>query len=121
MSISVYIGLVARAATTTDIFNALGDATRRDILDLLAVGEAGVGDLVERLGMPQPQVSKHLKVLRDVDAVRTRSVGRHRMYRVHQPALAPLQTWLDRLTAAVNAHYDRMDDYIDTLQRHAND
>jgi len=92
---------MARAATTRDVFNALGDGCRRDILDVIATGEATVGDIVDRLGLAQPQVSKHLKVLRAVDVVRCRSVGRHRVYSVHGPALQPLQTWLERLTTAV--------------------
>jgi DNA-binding transcriptional ArsR family regulator len=108
---------MARAATTTDVFNALGDGCRRDILDVIATGEATVGDIVDRLALPQPQISKHLKVLRAVDVVRCRSVGRHRLYRVHGPALQPLQTWLERLTTAVNEHYDRLDDYLVELQR----
>lgn len=108
---------MARASTTTDVFNALGDRSRRDILDAIAAGEATVGGMVERLGLTQPQVSKHLKVLRDVDVVRCRSVGRHRVYRVHAPALQPLQSWLQRLERAVNEHYDRLDDYLDELQQ----
>ncbi len=76
-----------------------------------------VGEIVDRLDLGQPQVSKHLKVLRQVGLVRCRSEGRHRLYRVHGPALQPLQTWLTRLTAGVNEHYDRLDDYLhDHLQ-----
>lgn len=108
---------MARAATTTDVFNAVGDESRRGILDALATGEASVGDLVARLGVAQPHVSKHLKVLRDVDLVRCRTVGRQRLYRVHRPGLAPLQSWLTELTTAVNEHYDRLDDYLHELQR----
>jgi DNA-binding transcriptional ArsR family regulator len=106
-----------RASTTTDVFNALGERSRRDIIDAIAGGETTVGDIVVRLGLTQPQVSKHLKVLRDVDVVRCRSVGRHRVYRVHAPALQPLQSWLQRLERAVNEHYDRLDEYLDELQQ----
>lgn len=108
---------MARAATTADVFNAVAEARRRELLDELRHGEATVGDLVERVGLPQPQVSKHLKVLRDVDLVRCRTVGRHRLYRLHPPALAPLQRWLVAFEAEINAHYDRLDDYLDQLQR----
>ncbi len=108
---------MARAATTTDVFNALGDASRRQILDALSLGEAGVGEIVDRLDLGQPQVSKHLRVLRDVGLVSCRSEGRHRVYRVNAPALQPLQTWLSRLTADVNTHYDRLDDYLVEMQR----
>src|SRR4051794_29000633 len=107
---------MARQATTADVFNAVGDACRRDILDALADGESTVGDLVSRLGLTQPQASKHLRVLRDVDLVRCRTLGRSRVYRVHGPAFAPLQTWLRRLTDSINEHYDRLDDYLDHLQ-----
>lgn len=107
---------MARACTTADIFNALGDQSRRDLLEVLASGESTVGELSGRLHLPQPQTSKHLKVLRDVDLVRCRTVGRHRHYRLHEPALQPLQDWLGRLTAAVNSHYDRLDDYLHQLQ-----
>jgi DNA-binding transcriptional ArsR family regulator len=108
---------MARAATTTDAFNALGDVCRRQILETLSLGEADVGEITARLDLGQPQVSKHLRVLRDVGLVRCRSDGRRRMYRVHPPALQPLQTWLARLTADINAHYDRLDDYLAEMQR----
>ncbi len=108
---------MSRAATTADVFNAVGDDARRELLDALATGEATVGELVERLGRDQPQVSKHLRVLREVDLVRCRNAGRHRLYRVHRPGLAPLQHWLGHLTTTVNEHYDRLDDYLHDLQR----
>jgi DNA-binding transcriptional ArsR family regulator len=84
---------MARAATTSDPFNAVGDSTRREVLDVLALGEASVGELVDRLGCGQPQVSKHLKVLREVDLVRCRTLGRTRIYDYlhtlqHDPAAA---------------------------------
>lgn len=107
---------MARQATTADVFNAVGDASRRDLLDVLAGREATVGELADRLGLTQPQASKHLRVLRDVDLVRCRADGRRRVYRIHGPAFAPLQSWLSTLTASINEHYDRLDDYLDTLQ-----
>lgn len=107
---------MARAATTTDPFNAVGDRTRRAVLGELAAREATVGELADRLGCSQPQVSKHLRVLREVDLVRCRRIGRSRVYRVHRAGLAPLQTWLGELTAAVNEQYDRLDDYLHDLQ-----
>ena len=98
------------------MFNAVGDARRRDILEALAGVESTVGELVDRLGLSQPQASKHLRVLRDVDLVRCRTRGRHRVYRIHGPAFAPLQTWLNHLTESINQHYDRLDDYLVDLQ-----
>jgi DNA-binding transcriptional ArsR family regulator len=112
---------MARAPTTSNVFNAVGDASRRDILEVLAHGEASVSDLVDRLGVAQPHMSRHLKVLRDVDVVRCRTVGRRRLYRVHGPGLAPLQTWITDLTAQVNARYDRLDDHLHELLRTPND
>jgi DNA-binding transcriptional ArsR family regulator len=113
----MYHAMVPRASTTSDVFNAVGDASRRDLLDALAGGEATVGELVDRLALPQPIVSKHLRVLRDVGLVRCRAHGRHRTYGVEPVGLAPLQTWLQKLTSTVNDHYDRLDIYLDELQR----
>ena len=108
---------MARAATTTDVFNAVAEARRRDILDALIDGEASVNQLVERLELAQPQVSKHLKVLAEVGLVRVRSAGRHRMYRLEAPALAPVQRWLATYEQLINARYDRLDDYLHELQK----
>jgi len=84
---------MARAATTSDAFNAVAEARRREILELLAVAELPVGDLVIKLGIEQPSVSKHLKVLRDVGLVRVRRNGRHMMYRTNAEGIRPLYEW----------------------------
>jgi DNA-binding transcriptional ArsR family regulator len=110
---------MARSATTADVFNAIAEQHRRDILDVLVDREVAVGELVDELQLEQPAVSKHLKVLRAVDLVRCRTDGRRRLYRLNGPALEPVQHWLERYTAAVNEHYDRLDDYLATLQRSA--
>ncbi|HEX6658986.1 MAG TPA: metalloregulator ArsR/SmtB family transcription factor [Ilumatobacter sp.] len=107
---------MARAATTTDVFNAIAEAHRRDILDALVDGEVSVGELVERLELAQPQVSKHLKVLAEVGLVRVRAAGRNRLYRLEAPALAPLQRWLATYEQLINARYDRLGDYLAELQ-----
>jgi DNA-binding transcriptional ArsR family regulator len=107
---------MARAATTTDVFNAVAEAHRRQILDALVEGEASVGELVERLELAQPQVSKHLKVLAEVGLVRMRAAGRQRMYRLEAPALAPIQRWLATYEQLINARFDRLDDYLAELQ-----
>lgn len=106
---------MARAPTTTDPFNAVGDRTRRAVLDVLASREATVGELADRLVCPQPQMSKHLRVLREVDLVRWRQDGRTRRYRLHPEGLAPVRSWLEELTRTVNARYDRLDDYLHEL------
>jgi DNA-binding transcriptional ArsR family regulator len=114
----MYCEGVPRAATSSDVFNAVGDASRRSLLDALATADATVGELVDRLHLAQPVVSKHLRVLRDVGLVRCRSHGRHRTYRIDATALVPLHAWLQQLTVAVNDHYDRLDSYLDELQGH---
>ncbi len=110
-----------RAATTADVFNAVGDESRREILDVLSRGEASVGELVDHLGVAQPHISRHLKILREVGVVRCRTAGRQRMYRLHGPGLSPLQSWLTELTAAVNERYDRLDDHLHELLRAPHD
>ena len=107
---------MSRAATTADAFNAVGDQTRRTILQELAVRQYTVGELAEHLGCPQPQVSKHLRVLRQVGLVRHRSVGRSRVYQIEPAGLAPLESWLNALLARVNSSADRLDDYLHELQ-----
>jgi DNA-binding transcriptional ArsR family regulator len=108
---------VARAATTTDAFNAIAEASRRDILVALADGEAAVGEIVERLHLSQPQVSKHLGVLRTVDLVRCRTVGRHHLYRVNGAALKPVHDWIRGFEGLWNARLDRLDDLLAELQQ----
>jgi DNA-binding transcriptional ArsR family regulator len=84
---------MARAATTSDVFNAVAEPRRREILELLAVTELPVGDLVIKMGVEQPSVSKHLKVLRDVGLVRVRRNGRHMMYQTNAEGIRPLYEW----------------------------
>jgi DNA-binding transcriptional ArsR family regulator len=84
---------VARAATTSDAYNAVAEPRRREILNFLALKEQAVGDLVARLGLEQPSVSKHLRVLRDVGLVRVRRHGRHMLYRTNAEAIRPLYEW----------------------------
>ena len=85
---------MARAATTTDAFNAVAEPRRRQILDVLTGGELAVNDVVHRLGLSQPQVSKHLRVLREVGAVDVREDGRQRFYRLNGEALKPIHDWI---------------------------
>ena len=92
---------MARAATTTDAFNAVAEPRRRQILDVLAGGERAVNDLVRALGLAQPQVSKHLRVLREVGAVEVRDDGRQRLYRLNGRALKPIHDWVKELRAHV--------------------
>ena len=87
---------MARAATTSDAFNAVAEQRRRDILNYLATDERAVGDIVANLGIEQPSVSKHLRVLRDVGLVRVRRNGRHMFYRTNAEAIRPLHEWTKR-------------------------
>ena len=117
MSISEYVGAVARSPTTSDVFNAVAEADRREILDALIAGEKAVGAIVTDLSMSQPQVSKHLRVLSEVGLVRCRAEGRRRLYRLEPARLRPLHEWLAKYERAWNDRLDRMDDYLAGLQR----
>ena len=117
MPIAEYVGPVARASTTSDVFNAVAEADRREILDVLMAGEKAVGAIVNDLSMSQPQVSKHLRVLSEVGLVRCRAEGRRRLYRLEPARLRPLHDWLAKYEQAMNDRLDRMDDYLKELQR----
>ena len=117
MPIAEYIGSVARASTTSDVFNAVADMHRREILDALITGEKTVGAIVNDLSMSQPQVSKHLRVLSEVGLVKCRAEGRHRLYRLEPAHLRPLHDWVAKYEQAMNDRLDRMDDYLKDLQR----
>jgi DNA-binding transcriptional ArsR family regulator len=108
---------MARAATTTDAFNAVAEPRRREILDLLAKGERPVNDLVRRLRLGQPQVSKHLRVLREVGLVKVRDQGRHRLYRLNGRPLKSIHEWVKNYELAWNERFDRMDEVLDELKR----
>ena len=109
---------MARAATTTDVFTAVAEARRRQILDLLASGERPVGDLVASMDLAQPLVSKHLKVLREVGLVEVRDAGRHRLYRVNGHALKPLHDWVRAFEATWQERFEAMDDVLAELTSH---
>jgi DNA-binding transcriptional ArsR family regulator len=107
---------VARTPTTTDAFSAVAEASRRDLLDAIGTGEVTVGELVDRVGLSQPQVSKHLGVLRAVSLVLVRVDGRHRWYRVNGTELQPIHDWVRRFERTWNARLDRLDDLLAELQ-----
>jgi DNA-binding transcriptional ArsR family regulator len=106
-----------RSATTSDVFNAIAEAHRRDILDVLIAGEKAVGTIVADLSMSQPQVSKHLRVLSEVGLVSSRADGRSRLYRLEPAHLRPFQEWLAKYEQAWNDRMDRVDDYLKELQQ----
>jgi len=112
---------MARAATTTDAFNAVAEPRRRQILDVLADGERSVNDLVRLLGLAQPQVSKHLRVLREVGAVQVRGEGRQRLYRLNGQALKPIHDWVRSYEHSWSERFDRLDVVLEDLKRQEGD
>lgn len=109
--------LMARAATTTDAFNAVAELRRRQILDVLAGGERPVNDLVTLLGLAQPQISKHLRVLREVGLVEVRDEGRHRMYRLNGRSLKPIHDWVSNYERSWNERFEALDELLDELKK----
>ncbi len=107
---------MARSPTTADAFNAVAEPRRRQILDLLAQGERSVNDVVAALGLAQPQVSKHLRVLREVGLVTVRGSGRRRLYRLNADRLRPIHDWVRTFERFWNESLDRLDDYLKELQ-----
>ena len=107
---------MARAATTTDAFNAVADPRRRQILDVLVGGERPVNDLVRVLGIAQPQVSKHLRVLREVGAVDVREEGRRRLYRLNGHALKPIHDWVKEYERTWSERFERLDAVLEDLK-----
>jgi DNA-binding transcriptional ArsR family regulator len=111
------VGAMARAATTTDAFNAVAEPRRREILDALAGGERPVNDLVRELGLAQPQVSKHLRVLREVGAVDVRDEGRQRLYRLNGHALKPIHDWVKAYERSWDERFARLDVVLEDLKQ----
>ncbi|MCL4487520.1 MAG: metalloregulator ArsR/SmtB family transcription factor [Chloroflexi bacterium] len=111
---------MARAATTSDAFNAVAEPRRRQILDLLAQGERSVNDLAETLLMAQPQVSKHLRVLREVGLVSVRGSGQQRLYRLNGKALKPIHDWTGEFERFWNESLDRLGEYLVQVQSEKN-
>ncbi|HLI58222.1 MAG TPA: metalloregulator ArsR/SmtB family transcription factor [Solirubrobacteraceae bacterium] len=112
---------MARAATTADAFNAVAEPRRRLILDELAAGERSVSELVERLELAQPLVSKHLRVLREVGAVAVREDGRQRLYSVDARALKPIHDWVSRYERMWSERFEALETVLDELKREERD
>ena len=110
------MGVMARAATTADVFNAVAEPRRRQILDVLAGGERPVNDLVRLLGLAQPQVTKHLRVLREVGAVDVRDEGRLRLYRLNGVALKPIHDWVKNYERWWSERFELMDAVLEELK-----
>ena len=108
---------MARAATTADAFNAVAEPRRREILDALGDEERSVTDRVSQLGLAQPQVSKHLRVLREVGAVVVREDGRRRLYRLNGPALKPIHDWVKNYEQLWSERFDELDVVLEGLKQ----
>lgn len=113
----MYSGGMARAATTTDAFNAVAEPRRRQLIGLLADGERPVNELARLLGLAQPQVSKHLRVLREVGAVEARDEGRQRLYRLNGQALKPIHDWVSTYERTWSARFEALDVVISELSQ----
>jgi len=108
---------MARVATTADAFNAVAEPRRRQILDVLAGGERPVNDIVAMLGLAQPLVSKHLRVLREVGLVDRRDVGRQRVYRLDGHPLKPIHDWVKNYEQSWSERFDRLDVVLEELKK----
>jgi DNA-binding transcriptional ArsR family regulator len=108
---------MARAATTSDIFNAIAEPQRREILVLLRAGERPVTELAQELGMTQPGTSKHLRVLREVGLVRHRKAGKQRLYGIDARKLRPVHEWTGGFKRFWNKSFDRLDAYVRELKQ----
>jgi len=108
---------MARAATTADAFNAVAEPRRRQIVDLIADRERPVNDLVADLGLAQPQVSKHLRVLREAGVVDVRSEGRQRLYRLNGEALKPIHDWVKGYERMWSERFEQLDAVLEELKR----
>src|SRR5436305_7641717 len=117
MPISEYDGAVARSSTTSDVFNAIAEARRREILDALIAGEKAVGAIVDDMSLSQPQVSKHLRVLSEVGLVSCRTDGRRRLYSLEPERLRPFHDWLAKYEQTWNERMDRRADYFKDLRQ----
>lgn len=109
--------VMARAATTSDVFNAIAEPQRRQILVLLRGGERPVNELAEKLGMTQPGASKHLRVLREVGLVRDRKEGKQRLYGLDASKLRPIHEWTCGFERFWNASFDRLDAYVQSMKQ----
>jgi DNA-binding transcriptional ArsR family regulator len=112
---------MARAATTTDAFNAVAEPRRRQILDLLAGGERSVTELVGLLGLAQPLVSKHLRVLREVGLVDVREDGRQRLYRLDARPLKPIHDWVSNYERQWEERFAQLDAVLEELKQMEDD
>ena len=111
------MAFMARAATTSDVFNAIAEPRRREILLLLRAGERPVTDVAQELGMTQPGASKHLRVLREVGLVLDRRAGKQRLYSLDARGMRPVHEWIGGFEQSWNESFDRLDTYVQDLKQ----
>jgi DNA-binding transcriptional ArsR family regulator len=107
---------MARLSTTSDVFNAIAEPQRRAILELLTAGELSVNEIADALDLNQPQASKHLRVLHEVDLVDVRREGRQRIYQLQSDSLKPVHDWVRQFEQFWHERFDRLDTYLQSLQ-----
>jgi DNA-binding transcriptional ArsR family regulator len=117
----MYCPTMARASTTSDAFNAVAEPRRREILSYLAGAERPVGEIVAALGLEQPSVSKHLRVLRDVGLVRMRCQGRQKLYRTNAEAIRPLHEWAGTFERYWQHQLNRVKERAEAMVREGSD
>ena len=108
---------MARLPTTADAYNAIAEPQRRRIISVLANGEKSVGEMVDVLELNQPQISKHLKVLKEVELVTVRKEGKQRIYNLKADNLKPIHDWLSDLAHLWTERFDRLESYLDELKK----
>jgi DNA-binding transcriptional ArsR family regulator len=108
---------MARLPTTTDVYNAIAEPQRRDIIDLLKKGELPVNDIADMLGIKQPQTSKHLRVLKEVGLVSVRKDGKQRLYQLNSKELKPVYEWVQSFEQLWSERFDQLDEYLAKLQQ----
>ena len=111
---------MARKPTTHDPFNAVAEPKRRQVLEVIGTGELPVNEIVERLGWPQPMVSKHLGVLKQVGLVQERRLGRQRLYRVNMQMLKPIHDWVTPFERYWSESFERLDDILSVIKKREN-
>jgi DNA-binding transcriptional ArsR family regulator len=107
---------MARAATTSDVFNAVAEPRRRQILSLLRTGERSVNEVARSLRVRQPQASKHLRVLKEVGLVSVKEAGQQRLYTLRDDGLQPIHDWVMTFARFRSESFSRLDDYLKDLQ-----
>ena len=111
------MSVMARTPTTHDPFNAVAESKRRQVLEAIGANELSVNEIVAALGWNQPQVSKHLKVLKQVGLVKERRVGRRRLYRVNAEQLKPIFDWVSPFEKFWSERFDRLDEVLENMKK----